>query len=82
MHMDKMIQASFGSIIDDPNKNPGYGPVNVYDRLAKDQARINADSYAYYASHVLWSTICGHDFAAPRPGIDDNDPDCGGTCAT
>ncbi|KAF2727136.1 hypothetical protein EJ04DRAFT_557572 [Polyplosphaeria fusca] len=78
MHMDGMIKASFGSIVDDPNGNPGYGPVNVYDKIPKDQARINADSYAYYASHVLWSVLCQQDFQAPRAGEDDNDPDCGG----
>ncbi|KAB8611399.1 hypothetical protein FH972_025904 [Carpinus fangiana] len=80
MHMDKMVQASFGSIVDDPNGNPGYGPVNVYDNLAKDQARINADSYAYYASEVLWHILCQTTFQAPRPGTDDQDPTCGGVC--
>jgi hypothetical protein len=80
--MEQMIQSPFGSIIDDPNGKNGYGSVNVYDNLPKDLARINADSYAYYASQVFWTAICGHDFQAPRPGIDDNDPDCGGVCTT
>ncbi|KAI0973366.1 hypothetical protein F4678DRAFT_459498 [Xylaria arbuscula] len=78
MHYDKMIASSFGSIVDDPNGQPGYGPVNVYDNLDKSLARVNADSYAYYASQVLWSILCGTEFQAPRPGTDDNDPDCGG----
>ncbi|OAF99062.1 uncharacterized protein CC84DRAFT_1191530 [Paraphaeosphaeria sporulosa] len=79
MHMDSMIKASFGSIVDNPNGNDGYGPVNVYDKIPKDQARLNADSYAYYASHVLWTALCQQDFGAPRPGTDDQDPDCGAT---
>ncbi|KAI1280074.1 hypothetical protein F5Y07DRAFT_355799 [Xylaria sp. FL0933] len=82
MHYDKMIASSFGSITDNPNGQPGYGPVNVYDKLDKSLARINADSYAYYASQVLWTTLCGHEFQAPRPGIDDADPDCGGVACS
>ncbi|KAI0528437.1 hypothetical protein GGR58DRAFT_526646 [Xylaria digitata] len=78
LHYDKMIASFFGSIIDNPNGQPGYGPYNVYDRLDKSLARVNADSYAYYASQVLWTTLCGVEFQAPRPGTDDNDPDCGG----
>jgi hypothetical protein len=38
---------SFGAVDDQTN---GYGPVNVYDNLDKTLARVNADSYAYYAS--------------------------------
>ncbi|KAK4191327.1 hypothetical protein QBC35DRAFT_487933 [Podospora australis] len=76
LHFDKMIASSFGSIID--HGRAGYGAVGVYDSLPKDQARTNADSYAYYASHLLWSVLCiGETFDAPRPGIDDADPDCG-----
>lgn len=50
LHYDLMIQSSFGSIVDNPDGEPGYGPVAVYDRLPKDLARVNADSYAYYAA--------------------------------
>ena len=39
----------FGSVIDNPLFAPGYGPVSVHDKLPKSSARINADSYAYYA---------------------------------
>ncbi|RYC64473.1 hypothetical protein CHU98_g1765 [Xylaria longipes] len=79
MHYDKMIDSAFGSITDNPQGKAGYGPVNVYDKLDKKLARVNADSYAYYASQVLWTTLCQtKDFEAPRPGIDDKDPDCGG----
>jgi hypothetical protein len=44
MHYDRMIALSFGSIIDN-----GYGPINVYDNMDKSLARVNANSYAYYA---------------------------------
>ncbi|KAK4198320.1 hypothetical protein QBC40DRAFT_230309 [Triangularia verruculosa] len=81
MHYDLMIQATFDgtatSIIDDPDGNPGYGSVAVYDRLPKQSARKNADSYAYYAAEVYWSLICQKEFQAPREGVDDADPDCG-----
>lgn len=50
LHYDLIIGASFGSIVDDPDGQPGYGPVAVYDRLPKELARVNADSYAYYAA--------------------------------
>lgn len=77
MHYDRMIASSFGPIIDNPNGKKCYGPVNVYDKLAKTQARTNANSYAYYASHVLWTLLCQHQFDAPRAGTDVEDPDCG-----
>jgi hypothetical protein len=48
MHYDLMIASSFGSIVD-----KGYGPVQAYDSLDKSLARVNADSYAYYASISL-----------------------------
>jgi hypothetical protein len=40
MHMEGTIQAPFGSIVDDLTDKPGYGPFNVYDRLAKGQTRV------------------------------------------
>ncbi|KAK0671543.1 hypothetical protein QBC41DRAFT_315523 [Cercophora samala] len=83
LHYDLMIKSSFGAIIDDPKDQPGYGSVAVYDKLPKDLARINADSYAYYAAEVYWSLICQKEFQAPREGVDDADPDCGEqTCET
>ncbi|KAI0457391.1 hypothetical protein F5B21DRAFT_501441 [Xylaria acuta] len=79
VHYDKMITSSFSSITDNPESKPGYGPVNMYHTLEKRLARVNADNYAYYASQVLWTTLCKtKDFEAPRPGIDDKDPDCDG----
>ncbi|KAI1737665.1 hypothetical protein F4680DRAFT_450630 [Xylaria scruposa] len=78
IHYDKMIDSSFGSITDNPQGKHGYGQVNVYDNLDKKLARVNADSYAYYASQVLWTTLCQtKDFEKPCLGIDDQDPDCG-----
>ncbi|KAI9809560.1 MAG: hypothetical protein M1827_006795 [Pycnora praestabilis] len=74
-HYNGLVESIFGApIIDQPN---GYGPVNVYSRLNKNQSPFNADSYMYYALHVLWSTLCDESFAVPRPGTDDADPDCG-----
>lgn len=81
-HFDGLAASVFGGpIIDQANANGepiGYGPVQVYDSLNKDLAPFNADSYTYYALHNLWHVLCQHDFEAPRPGIDDADPDCGG----
>ncbi|KAJ4420470.1 hypothetical protein N0V82_004347 [Gnomoniopsis sp. IMI 355080] len=78
-HYDAMLQDIFGGpIIDqeDANGEPiGYGPVQVR-ALDKALAPFNADSYAYYASEVLWTVLCQHDFADPTAGVDDEDPNC------
>ena len=76
-HYDKLTKSIFSASIID--QDGGYGPVEVYNNLDKDLAKLNADSYVYYASEVLWSILCGADFEAPRPGVDDNDPDCDGS---
>lgn len=74
MHYDTLIYDIFSeSIIDQPG---GYGPGGVYNNLEKNLAKLNAASYVYYASEVLWSTRCGASFEAPRPGVDEDDPDC------
>lgn len=79
MHYDAMLQTIFGApIIDqeDANGEPiGYGPVQVR-ALSKSLSPFNADSYAYYAAEVLWSTLCQADFSDPTAGIDDADPNC------
>lgn len=86
LHFDRLVESIFGApIIDqaDANNVPiGYGPVQVYDSLSKDLAPFNADSYTYYALHVTWTFLCGKDFQAPRAGVDDQDPDCGGEVCT
>ncbi|KAF1352619.1 hypothetical protein BDV97DRAFT_271295, partial [Delphinella strobiligena] len=78
-HYDAMLETIFGApIIDqaDANGEPiGYGPVQVR-ALDKGLAPFNADSYAYYASEVLWSVLCGADFTDPTAGVDDADPNC------
>ena len=78
-HYDAMLETIFGApIIDqaDANGEPiGYGPVQVR-ALDKKLAPFNADSYAYYASEVLWSIICVADFTDPSAGVDDADPNC------
>ncbi|KAL8668772.1 MAG: hypothetical protein Q9168_006608 [Polycauliona sp. 1 TL-2023] len=87
LHFDGLVQSVFGApIIDQDNVKGepiGYGPVQVYDKLSKDLAPFNADSYTYYALHNLWHVLCQVDFKAPRAGTDDADPDCGdATCQT
>ena len=78
-HDDNLVKSIFSASIID--QTDGYGPVNVYNKLDKGLAKLNADSYIYYASEVLWSELCGNTFQAPRALIDDSDPDCGGsTC--
>ena len=85
LHFDGLVQSVFGApIIDQADANEvsiGYGPVQVYDNLSKDLAPFNADSYTYYALNIFWNFLCSTTFEAPRAGIDDADPDCGGeTC--
>ncbi|KAL8712688.1 MAG: hypothetical protein Q9220_003220 [cf. Caloplaca sp. 1 TL-2023] len=76
-HYDKLMQPVYGkSILDQKlNDNQGaYGPWAVYNNLNKALlARVNADSYTYYALEVFFTHFCGTAFAAPREGIDDDD---------
>ncbi|KAL8826336.1 MAG: hypothetical protein Q9170_007440 [Blastenia crenularia] len=51
----------------------GYGLKHAYQELDKKYAVYNADSYAWYATEVLWSTRCKKQYAAP--GDDGSDPD-------
>ena len=78
-HYDAMLNFIYGAPIidqDDADGNPiGYGPVQVRS-LDKALSPLNADSYAYYAAEVLWTTLCQADFADPVAGRDDADPSC------
>ncbi|KAL8626818.1 hypothetical protein Q9189_007481 [Teloschistes chrysophthalmus] len=84
MHYHRLTYPVYGRSILDQQLNDGdeaYGPVAVYDNLNKNTlARVNADSYVYYAMHLFWSEVCGGGvkFAAPRRDVDDIDVDCGG----
>lgn len=48
------------------------GPIAVL-ALKREQSRVNADSYAWFATELVWSMNCGKDFQAPIAG-DDLDP--------
>lgn len=48
------------------------GPVNVLN-IPWYQARQNADSYAWFATELMWSLHCGKEFEGPVKG-DDVDP--------
>ncbi|KAL8664179.1 MAG: hypothetical protein Q9202_003257 [Teloschistes flavicans] len=82
LHYDSLVKQVYGRPILDqqlPNGDDAYGPVAVYDNLNKKTlARVNADSYAFYAMHLFWKEVCGVDFEPPRVGVDDIDVDCGG----
>lgn len=58
-----------------PEAASGYGLLNAYRDLDKKYALANADSYAWYATEVLWSTICMKAYQAPS---DDDDSDGSG----
>ncbi|KAL8678018.1 MAG: hypothetical protein Q9186_005587 [Xanthomendoza sp. 1 TL-2023] len=76
MHFDKMMEPIFATPIIDQPDEIGYGPYKVYDNLDRDLARLNADSYTYYALQVFWTEACHQDFLPPRANVDDDDPDC------
>ncbi|CAO2648682.1 Nn.00g079490.m01.CDS01 [Neocucurbitaria sp. VM-36] len=84
-HYNRMLESIFNApIIDqeDAAGNPiGYGPVQVRT-LDKTLAKLNADSYAYFASEALWTVLCQKDYGDPVPGQDDNDPDCNNSACT
>ncbi|KAL8780578.1 MAG: hypothetical protein Q9194_000849 [Teloschistes cf. exilis] len=67
-----------GRTIDDQllyqgQRKVAYGPYATYDNLNKKSlARINADSYAWYALQVFWTQFCNFNFAPPREGLDDD----------
>ncbi|KAL8950524.1 MAG: hypothetical protein Q9222_003447 [Ikaeria aurantiellina] len=62
-----------GEVVDEhgEEKASGYGLENAYHDLDKKYALFNADSYAWYATEVLWSVLCGKDYEPP--GDDDSD---------
>ncbi|KAL8760570.1 MAG: hypothetical protein Q9184_003252 [Pyrenodesmia sp. 2 TL-2023] len=82
LHYDAMIEPVFGQRIVDEDGENGYGPLNVYTggNLDRSKAITNADSYTYFALEAMWTVLCPEagGFDAPRAGIDDADPDCGG----
>lgn len=52
----------------------GYGAVNTRD-IDRYDALLNADSYDWCATEMLWTTICGKDFEDPKRN-DADDPAC------
>ncbi|MDI1491411.1 MAG: hypothetical protein OHK93_002620 [Ramalina farinacea] len=63
-----------GEIVDkhgDDESIDGYGLDNVYHNMDKKYAPLNADSYAWYATEVLWSVLCHKDYKPPSD--DDSD---------
>ncbi|KAK3203665.1 hypothetical protein GRF29_106g255553 [Pseudopithomyces chartarum] len=84
-HYNRMLESIFNAPIidqeDASGNDIGYGPVQVRT-LDKALAKLNADSYAYFASEALWSVLCQKDYGDPVSGQDDNDPDCDNTSCT
>ncbi|KAL8740394.1 MAG: hypothetical protein Q9190_006902 [Brigantiaea leucoxantha] len=67
-HWDWFLQdITQGEIVDDHGDQEvsGYGLENAYFDLDKQYAVFNADSYAWYATEVLWSVLCSKSYAAP-----------------
>ncbi|KAI4109895.1 MAG: hypothetical protein L6R37_000244 [Teloschistes peruensis] len=79
LHFQKLVNHIYGGrTIDDQllyqgQRKVAYGPHATYDNLNKKfLARINADSYAWYALQVFWTQVCNFNFAPPREGLDDD----------
>ncbi|KAI4273058.1 MAG: hypothetical protein L6R38_006447 [Xanthoria sp. 2 TBL-2021] len=85
-HFDKLTYPIYSKSIVDTilrGEEVAYGAWAVYNQLNKKLlARINADSYTYYALEVFWTEVCNTNFLAPRENIDDADPDCGESVCT
>lgn len=82
MHFEMLVQDIYQKPLDDQldeDGDPAYGPVATYDNLNKNLlARVNIESYRWYALQVFWSQVCDFQFQAPRERIDTFDPDCPG----
>lgn len=78
-HFNSLTQSVYGREILDqvlPDGSGSYGAEGVYDNLNKNLlARVNADSYTYYALHLFWKEVCGVDYQKPLT-MDELDPDC------
>jgi hypothetical protein len=48
------------------------GPIDVLN-IDRYQARVNADSYAWFVTELAWTLQCGRYFESPMAG-DDDDP--------
>jgi hypothetical protein len=67
-HVTEVMQSIFGSGISLKGRTDdhAYG----FDRcrkLDKNYARVNADSYASFATELFWTTMCERDFDPPAP---------------
>ncbi|KAL8848650.1 MAG: hypothetical protein Q9221_006324 [Calogaya cf. arnoldii] len=85
-HFDKLTRAVLNKPILDQKidqNTVAYGAFFVYNNLNKNLlARVNADSYTYYALELFWTEVCHTNFLARMEGIDDVGPDCGGSVCT
>ncbi|KAL8671364.1 MAG: hypothetical protein Q9168_004146 [Polycauliona sp. 1 TL-2023] len=73
-HWDWLLKDIIGGEIVDTHRDKqasGYGLENAYHDLDKKYAVFNADSYAWYATEVLWTVLCSKEYKAP--GDDDSD---------
>lgn len=67
-HVAEVMQSVFGGGVSPKGRTDdhAYG----FDRcrkLDKNYARINADSYASFATELFWTTMCERDFDPPAP---------------
>ncbi|SMQ52377.1 unnamed protein product [Zymoseptoria tritici ST99CH_1A5] len=80
MHYQEIGDPALGDHITDFGAD-GYGPLKVRSLRRSDvsKARINADSYRWYAQEVYWSNRCGKSYSGPRDNRDTGDSACGGS---
>jgi hypothetical protein len=75
-HITEVMQSIFGGVISTKGRTDdhAYG----FDRcrkLDKTYARVNADSYASFATELFWTTMCKRDFDPPSPVGPQSSPD-------
>ncbi|KAL9033427.1 MAG: hypothetical protein Q9180_005949 [Flavoplaca navasiana] len=78
-HWDWLLkEITGGEIVDEHGtllKTSGYGLENAYKNLDKEDALLNADSYAWYATETMWSVKCKKDFKEPSEDEEEEDSD-------
>jgi hypothetical protein len=75
-HVTEVMQSIFGSGVSPKGRTDdhAYG----FDRcrkLDKNYARVNADSYASFATELFWITMCERDFDPPAPVAQPSSPE-------
>lgn len=78
-HFQALVTSNNGGPLQGSTGDDAWGAFDCRN-LDKSMATTNADSYAWFATEVLWTVICQTDYQDPNDQ-DDDDPNCDdGSC--